>query len=145
MPGTIGFIDTSDGANIRTMPAELVGSKCLTSAPLPPGSRVIVNGPHPQKREWSHVTTFLGDSLLSGYVQNLRINTALPEPAATLYHIKPGDRLDPIVARIYRQGIEPGHDLRFYQNVVLHVNQQAGRVGVQRLDGDVRLVEGHRI
>ena len=145
MPGTIGFIDTSDGANIRTMPAELVGSKCLTSAPLPPGTRVIVNGPHPQKREWSHVTTFLGDSLLSGYVQNLRINTALPEPAATLYHIKPGDRLEPIAARIYRQGIEPGHDLRFYQNVVLHVNQQAGRVGVQRLNGDVRLVEGHRI
>lgn len=145
MPGTIGFIDTSDGANIRTMPAEMVGSKCLTSAPLPPGTRVIVNGPHPQKREWSHVTTFLGDSLLSGYVQSLRINTALPEPAATLYHIKPEDRLEPIAARIYRQGIEPGHDLRFYQNVVLHVNQQAGRVGVQRLNGDVRLVEGHRI
>jgi len=145
MPGTIGFIDTSDGANIRTMPADMVGSKCLTSAPLPPGTRVIVNGIHPQKHEWSHVTTFLGESLLSGYVQSLRINTALPEPAATLHHIKPGDRLEPIAARIYRQGIEPGHDLRFYQNVVLHVNQRAGRVGVQRLNGDVRLVEGHRI
>jgi hypothetical protein len=68
MPGTVGFIDNDDGANIRTLPAELSGSRCLTNAPLPPGTRVIVNGPHPRKPEWSHVTTFLGDSLLSGYV-----------------------------------------------------------------------------
>ena len=141
----LGFIDHGDGANIRTMPAELSGTRCLTSAPLPPGTRVTVIRPHPQKPEWSYVATLIGGRLLRGYVQGFRITTALPEPSATLYHVKPGDMLEPIAARFYHQGIEPGRDLRFYENVVLHVNQQARRAGVRRVDGDVRLVAGHRI
>jgi hypothetical protein len=141
----LGFIDHGEGANIRTIPAELSGSRCLTSAPLPPGTRVTVIRPHPQKPEWSYVATLLGESLLRGYVQGFRLTTALPEPSATLYHVKPGDMLEPIAARTYHQGIEPGRDLRFYENVVLSVNQQARRAGVRRVDGDVRLVAGHRI
>lgn len=145
MSATTGFIDHDDGANIRTLPAELAGSKCLTSAPLPPGTRVIVNGTYPNKPGWSQVTALSGDLLLRGYVQGLRINTQLPEPAATLYSVKKDDVLEPIAARVYRQAIEPGRDLRFYETVVLYVNQKAGRAGVQRVNGDIWLFEKRRI
>ena len=103
----IGFVDNSDGANIRTLPAEMNGSTCLTRAPLPPGTRVIVNGTHPQRPEWADVTTYIGDTLLSGYVQRFRITTGIPEPYAALHHIQKGDRLEPLAARIYRDAIEP--------------------------------------
>jgi hypothetical protein len=139
-----GFVDHSEGANLRTLPAEVSGSTCLTSAPLPPGSRVTVLGPH-RPQEWASVTAVVGDTLLRGYMQGFRICTDLPEPAATLHHIKPGERLEPLAARLYRQAIEPGRDLRFYENVILHVNQATGRAGVQRHQGEVRLVAGHRI
>jgi len=141
MQATTGFIDHMDGANLRTLPAELAGSKSLLSAPLPPGTRVIVTGTYPGRPGWSHVTTLFEGRLLRGYVQGFRINIQLPEPTATLYFIKKGDALEPIAARIYRQSIEPGWDLRFYENVVLHVNQKAGRSGVQRVNGDLWLFE----
>ncbi|WP_180946231.1 hypothetical protein, partial [Corallococcus exiguus] len=140
-----GFIDQSDGANLRTLPAEMKGSTCLTPAPLPPGTRVSVIRDHAQAPGWSYVSTVVGGYLLQGYLQTLRITTQLPEPAATLYQVRPGDRLEPIAARIYRQAIQPGRDLRFYENVIHHVNVKSGRKGVQRIDGDVRLVAGERI
>ncbi|WP_199724203.1 AHH domain-containing protein [Corallococcus sp. AB011P] len=141
-----GFIDQGDGANLRTLPAEMKGSTCLTPAPLPPGTRVSVIRDHAQAPGWSYVSTVAGGYLLQGYVQTLRITTQLPEPAATLYQVRPGDRLEPIAARLYRQAIQPGRDLRFYENVIHHVNVKGGRKGVvQRLDGDVRLVAGERI
>ncbi len=115
MPATIGFIDHTDGANLRTLPSELAGSKPLLSAPLPPGTRVIVTGTYPGRPGWSHVFTLFGDRLLRGYVQGFRINTQLPEPAATLHFVKKNDTLEPIAARIYHQSIEPGRDLRFYK------------------------------
>ena len=141
----LGFIDHRDGANIRTLPAEVPGSKCLTPVPLPPGTRVTVIHAHPQKPDWSYVATVAAEQLLRGYVQGLRITTQLPEPAATLYPIRKGDALEPIAARIYRRAIEPGRDLRFYENVILHVNQQHRRSGVRRVDGDIQLVAGERI
>ncbi|WP_208752270.1 AHH domain-containing protein [Corallococcus carmarthensis] len=140
-----GFIDQSDGANLRTLPAMMTGSTCLTQAPLPPGTRVTVIRDHAQAPGWSYVSTLVGGYLLQGYMQTLRITTELPEPAATLYQVRPGDRLEPIAARIYRQAIQPGRDLRFYENVIHHVNTKGGRKGVQRIDGDVRLVAGERI
>ncbi|MBZ4370147.1 AHH domain-containing protein [Corallococcus sp. AS-1-6] len=140
-----GFIDQGDGANLRTLPAEMKGSSCLTPAPLPPGTRVSVIRDHAQAPGWSYVSTVAGGYLLQGYVQAFRITTQLPEPAATLYQVRPGDRLEPIAARIYRQAIQPGRDLRFYENVIHHVNVKSGRKGVQRIDGDVRLVAGERI
>ncbi|ADO74318.1 hypothetical protein [Stigmatella aurantiaca] len=141
----LGFIDHREGANIRTLPAELTGSTCLTQTPLPPGTRVTVIRLHPQKPEWSYVATVAGQQLLRGYVQGLRITTQLPEPSATLYHIRPGDTLEPIAARIYRKAIEPGRDLRFYENVILYVNQQRNRTGVRRVEGDIHLVTGENI
>ena len=87
-----GFIDQGDGANLRTLPAEMKGSTCLTPAPLPPGTRVSVIRDHAQAPGWSYVSTVAGGYLLQGYVQTLRITTQLPEPAATLYQVRPGDR-----------------------------------------------------
>ncbi|MBN9687746.1 MULTISPECIES: AHH domain-containing protein [unclassified Corallococcus] len=141
----LGFIDHGDGANLRTLPAEMKGSACLTPAPLPPGTRVSVIRDHAQAPGWSYVSTVVGGYLLQGFIQTLRITTQLPEPAATLYLVRPGDRLEPIAARIYRQAIQPGRDLRFYENVIHHVNVKSGRKGVQSVDGDVRLVAGERI
>jgi hypothetical protein len=46
-----GFIDTSDGANLRTGPAE-AGGKTVIDAPLPPATRVFVSGMHPSAPEW---------------------------------------------------------------------------------------------
>ncbi|MBZ4330592.1 hypothetical protein, partial [Corallococcus sp. AS-1-12] len=140
-----GFIDQGDGANLRTLPAEMKGSTCLTPAPLPPGTRVSVIRDHAQAPGWSYVSTVVGGYLLQGYVQAFRITTQLPEPAATLYQVRAGDCLEPIAARIYRQAIQPGRDLRFYENVIHHVNVKSGRKGVQRIGGDVRLVAGERI
>ncbi|MHA7633420.1 AHH domain-containing protein [Corallococcus sp. M7] len=141
----LGFIDQGDGANLRTLPAEMKGSACLTPVPLPPGTRVSVIRDQARAPGWSYVSTVVGGYLLQGYVQTLRITTQLPEPSATLYPVRPGDRLEPIAARIYRQAIQPGRDLRFYENVIHHVNVKSGRKGIQRVDGDVRLVAGERI
>ncbi|WP_208721353.1 AHH domain-containing protein [Corallococcus aberystwythensis] len=148
MTDTFGFIDHRDGANIRTLPAELTGSMCLTRMPLPSGTRVtfIRNPARVQQQGWAYVGTEVQGHLLRGYVQALRITTRLPEPAATLYEVRSGDRLEPIAARIYKKAIKPGRDLRFYENVIEHVNAQSGRDGVIRhSDGDVRLVAGKRI
>ncbi|RKG67793.1 hypothetical protein D7V80_14940 [Corallococcus sp. CA054B] len=145
MSSHFGFIDHRDGANIRTLPAEAKGSECLTRQPLPPGARVSVIRDRAQTSGWSYVATRVEGYLLKGYVQGLRITTQLPEPAATLYAIRPGDCLERIAAHIYRQGIAPGKDLRFYENVIHHVNAQCGRKGVRRDGGDVKLMAGERI
>ncbi len=145
LPVRIGFICHSDGANLRTLPADQPGSRCLTTAPLPPGTRVVVVGSASPFPGWDFVTTVVADHVLRGYVQHFRITTDLPEPMATLYRVRPHDRLEPIAARIYHQAIQPGRDLRFYENVILHVNQSAGRIGVRRVQGDVQLVAGRCI
>jgi hypothetical protein len=145
MTSPFGFIDHVDGANIRTLPAEAKGSTCLTRNPLPSGTRVSVIQDHARAPGWSYVAARVDGYLLRGYVQGLRITTQLPEPAATLYSIRPGDCLERIAARLYRQGITPGRDLRFYENVIHHVNMQGGRKGVRWDGGDLKLIAGERI
>jgi hypothetical protein len=125
----MGFIDNKDGSNIRTGPAELGGST-LTAAPMPPATRVFVSGTHPQTSQWWYVTAFLQDTMVRGYVQDLRVNTALPEPMARLYQIKAGDTAEKLAVQEFKQAIRDGHDLRYYENVLLFVNRNAGRAGV---------------
>ena len=79
------------------------------------------------------------------HVQLIQAEHAPTQGQVTLHQVRPGERLEPIAARIYRQAIQPGRDLRFYENVIHHVNVKSGRKGVQRADGDVRLVAGERI
>ncbi|MBN9687169.1 MULTISPECIES: AHH domain-containing protein [unclassified Corallococcus] len=140
-----GFIDNSEGANIRTLPIGEKGSTCLTPEPLPPGTRVTLIQGTGQTPGWSYVSTLVGGYLLRGHVQGFRITLDLPEPAATLYQVQPEDRLEPIAARIYRDAIIPGRDLRFYENVIHHVNMKHGRTGVRRGREGVELVAGKRI
>jgi uncharacterized protein DUF4157 len=149
-----GFIDTSDGANLRTGTAE-AGGKTVIDAPLPPATRVFVSGTHPSAPAWWYVTAFLPDKIVRGYVQQFRVNTDLPEPLAKLHQVKSGDTVEKLAVQEYASSVRDGHDLRYYENVLLFANKQRGRVGITGtyqdpglLDGganNIQLVAGHHI
>ncbi|HEX7843386.1 MAG TPA: hypothetical protein VF469_38200 [Kofleriaceae bacterium] len=101
-----GFIDASDGANLRTGPAE-VGGKIVIDAPLPPATRVFVSGTHPSAPAWWYVTAFLPDKIVRGYVQRFRVNTDLPEPLAKLHEVKSGDTVEKLAVQEYASS-DPG-------------------------------------
>ncbi len=124
-----GFIDHSDGSNIRTGPAE-AGGRALTAQPLPPATRVFVSGRHPQAPSWWYVSAYLPSLMVRGYVQDFRVNTELPEPSAKLYQIQPGDTAEGLAVREFAAAVEPGRDLRYYENVLLAVNRTHGRAGI---------------
>lgn len=125
-----GFIDNDDGANIRSRPAELGGVK-LTTSPLPPATRVFVSGRHPEAPEWWYVTTRLASTFLRGYVQDFRVNTDVPEPGARLYQIADGDTVEGLARREFSAHVTDGHDLRYYENVLLAVNRDKNRAGLR--------------
>ena len=149
-----GFIDNSDGANLRTGPAEAGGQK-VTDAPLPPATRVFVSGTHPSAAQWWYVTAFLPDKVLRGYVQDFRVTTDLPEPLAKLHQVKAGDTAEKLAVQEFKSSVRDGHDLRYYENVLLFVNKERGRAGITGCYQDpgllgggannVQLVAGHRI
>jgi hypothetical protein len=149
-----GFIDTSDGANLRTGPAE-AGGKTVIDAPLAPATRVFVSGSHPSAPQWWYVTAFLPDKIVRGYVQRFRVNTDLPEPLAQLHAVKSGDTVEKLAVQQYASSVRDGHDLRYYENVLLFANKQRGRVGIAGTYQDpgllgggannIQLVAGHRI
>jgi hypothetical protein len=124
-----GFIDNDDGANIRTAPAELDGVT-LTAAPLPTATRVFVSGRHPEAPGWWYVSAFLPTAIVRGYVQGFRVSTDLPEPTARLYQIKPGDTAERLAVQEFSAAVRDGHDLRYYENVLLSVNRDKGRAGI---------------
>jgi hypothetical protein len=149
-----GFIDNSDGANLRTGPAESGGQK-VRDQPLPPATRVFVSGTHPDAPQWWYVTAYLDGTMVRGYVQDFRITTELPEPTAKLHQVVGGDTAEQLAAKEYGSSVRDGHDLRYYENVLLHVNQQQGRAGITGSyqdpgvlgggNNNVQLVAGHRI
>lgn len=149
-----GFIDHSDGANLRTGPAEAGGEK-VRDAPLPPATRVFVSGTHSAASQWWYVTAFLPGEVVRGYVQDLRVTTDLPEPLAKLYAIQPGDTAEALAVREFHGAVRDGHDLRYYENVLLKVNRDRGRAGITGSYQDpgllgggsnnIQLVAGHRI
>jgi hypothetical protein len=149
-----GFIDHSDGANLRSGPAEEGGST-LRSSPLPPATRVFVSGTHPSSPQWWYVTVFLPGEVVRGYVQDFRVATDLPEPFAKLHQVEAGDTARTLASREFQGAVRDGHDLRYYENVLLKVNRDKGRVGVIGSyqdpgifgggDNNVQLVAGHRI
>jgi Domain of unknown function (DUF4157) len=136
-----GFIDTSDGANLRTGPAEM-GGKTVIDAPLPPATRVFVSGTHPSAPQWWYVTAFLPDKIVRGYVQQFRVNTDLPEPLAKLHQVKSGDTVEKLAVQEYASSVRDGHDLRYYENVLLFANKQRGRVGITGTYQDPGLLGG---
>ena len=149
-----GFIDNSDGSEIRTGPAES-GGRTVRDKPLPAATKVFVSGTHPDTAGWWYVTATLGNELIRGYVQDFRVTTELPEPTAKLYEIQSGDTAELLAAREFGGAVRPGHDLRYYENVLLFVNQQQGRPGITGTAQDpdvlgggsnnIQLVAGQRI
>jgi hypothetical protein len=148
-----GFIDNSDGANIRTGPRE-AGGQTVRDEPLPPATRVFVSGTHPSAPDWWYVTATLYDkAMVRGYVQGGRVNVDLPEPLAELRQLVGGETAEGLAKEKFGHAVTDGHDLRYYENVLLHVNQ--GRAGIRGTYQDpgilgggsnnVQLVTGHRI
>ncbi|MCG8418946.1 MAG: hypothetical protein MJE77_13495 [Proteobacteria bacterium] len=125
-----GFIDNDDGSNIRTGPAELFGQP-LTAQPLPPATRVFVSGQHPEAPTWWYASAHLPEAIVRGYVQNFRVNTDLPEPSAKLYQIKSADTVEALARREFSASVRDGHDLRYYENVLLAVNRDKNRAGIK--------------
>jgi hypothetical protein len=149
-----GFIDHSDGSFVRAGPAE-AGAPLLRPQPLPPATRVFVSGAHPTTSSWWYITAFLPDQIVRGYVQDLRVTTDLPEPTAKLHQIRSGDTAEKLAVQEFSSAVRDGHDLRYYENVLLKVNRDHGRAGIVGsyqapgvLGGggnNVQLVAGHRI
>jgi hypothetical protein len=149
-----GFIDHSDGAHLRVAPAE-AGGDLTQSQPLRPATRVFVSGRHPQTAEWWYVTAFTAQGMARGYIQDFRVNTELPEPSAKLYQIVSGDTAERLAVQEYSSAVRDGHDLRYYENVLLKVNRDLGRAGIVGSYQDpgplgggannIQLVTGHRI
>ena len=147
-----GFIDHSYGAFVRTGPREAGGAQ-LRAEPLPPATRVFVSGTHPRAPEWMYVTAFLSAEMVRGYVQGLRINLDLPEPLAELRQLVGGETPESLAKEKFGQAMRDGHDLRFYENVLLYVNK--GRKGISGTFQDpsvlgggannIQLYAGHRI
>jgi hypothetical protein len=149
-PSGTGFIDHSDGSNLRTGPAERGGQ---VVRPLPPATRVFLSGAYPGAADWHYVTAYLDDSMVRGYVQGFRVTTDLPEPTARLHNVVNGDTAEKLAAREFGDAVEDGHDLRFYENVLLYVNKgRAGITGSYQDPGllggganNIQLTAGHRI
>ena len=150
----VGFIDHSDGSNIRTGPEESGGQK-VREEPLPPATQVFVSGKHLLAPSWWYVTAHVNEGFLRGYVQDFRITTDLPEPTAKLYQIKSGDTAERLAVHEFSTAIRDGHDLRFYENVLLFVNREKGRTGITGTYQDpgllgggannIQLIAGYRI
>lgn len=146
-----GFIDNSKGAPIYSAPAPVGGA--AEGAPLPPAARVFVSGTHSRLKDWWYVTAYLEHTMVRGYVEAFRVNTNLPEPFAELRQLRGGETAEQLAKEKFGHAVEDGHDLRFYENVLLYVNQ--GRAGIRGTYQDpgilgggsnnIALVAGHRI
>ncbi|HET9622247.1 MAG TPA: hypothetical protein VFP84_12830 [Kofleriaceae bacterium] len=98
--------------------------------PLPAATQVFVSGSHPRAPAWWYVTAYLDGAMVRGYVQDFRVTTDLPEPTAKLHHITSGDTAERLATEAHGSAVRDGHDLRYYENVLLYVNQQRGRAGI---------------
>ncbi len=115
----LGVIKQADGANLHEAPK--ADSQNLIPAPLPVGTKLFVLSQTADG--WSKVSTPQGKS---GYVQTLRVTTDLPDPGATLIQVGEGMSAVGVAERFYKPLVKPGQDLRFYVNVLEHVNAQRG-------------------
>jgi hypothetical protein len=125
-----GFIDRKDGANLHTDPVQST-DRLVRDQPLPPATRVFVSGTHPRGGDWWYVTAFLPDRMVRGYVQGFRVNTQLPEPLAELHLVADGETAEGLAKKQFSSAVSDGHDLRYYENVLLYVNQNRHPPGVR--------------
>jgi hypothetical protein len=147
-----GFIGNSKGAPLYSAPAE-AGGELLRDTPLPPAARVFASGTHPRLKHWWYVTAFLDGTMLRGYIEDFRVNVNLPEPLAELRQLSGGETPEGLAKDKFSGAVRDGHDLRYYENVLLYVNR--GRDGISGTYQDpnvlggggnnIKLYAGHRI
>lgn len=125
---TEGLIFVEEGRNLHV--GRSVHSKVITL--LGYGTRVYVND-HDAGGGWAHVTTAKGET---GYVSNDVVKTDLPCPGANLYIVQPGDTALDIAGKFFGASEEPGHDGRYFVNVLRFVNPEQVSA-----DGDWRSVK----
>jgi hypothetical protein len=85
------------------------------------GERVFVNQ-HDAGGGWAQVTTSHGEE---GYVSNDVVKTDLPCPGARLHIVGDGETALGIAGRYFGAVEKPGHDGRFFVNVLRFVNPNA--------------------
>lgn len=146
-----GFIDNSKGAPIYNKPASVGGE--MLRAPLPPAARVFISGTHARLKDWWYATAYFDQTMVRGYIEAFRVNVELPEPFAELRQLKGGETVEQLAKEKFSHAVEDGHDLRFYENVLLAVNR--GRAGIRGTYQDpglfgggsnnISLYAGHRI
>jgi hypothetical protein len=147
-----GFIDNSKGAPLYGAPAE-AGGQLLRDAPLPPATRVFASGIHPRLKHWWYVTAFVDQTMLRGYVEDFRVNDELPEPMAELRQLHGNETPEGLAKEKFRGAVQDGHDLRYYENVLLYVNRGRAGIGGTYQDpnvlgggsNNIKLYAGHRI
>jgi len=147
-----GFVDNSKGAPIYDAPSE-AGGELVRDVPLPPAARVFVSGRHSSHRHWWYVTAFLEGTMLRGYVEDFRVNVQLPEPLAELRQLEGGETPEGLAKEKYGTAVRDGHDLRYYENVLLYVNKGRDGIGGTYQDpnvlgggsNNIKLFKGHRI
>src|SRR5882757_10667279 len=91
--------------------------------------------------------------MLRGYVEAFHVNTELPEPFAELRQLDGGETPEALAKEKFSDAVRDGHDLRYYENVLLYVNQgRAGIKGSYQAPGvlgggsnNIELYAGHRI
>jgi hypothetical protein len=127
-PGIVSY----DGFDKGSMKAGKVTDVALREFPttsskelkrLPVNTRLFVD--RELMGDWFYVIL---DDGTAGYIMKGLVNTDLPDPQATLHRIKTGESALDIVRQYYKgDAIEWGQDARFYVNVLVLVNQEAGR------------------
>lgn len=85
---------------------------------------------------WYYVTDLETGKI--GYVDSSRVWTHLPEPNAKLHKIQSGESAIGIAEKYYKSQVEWGQDLRYYVNVLVHVNKGEGDTtrGIYKVDKD---------
>ena len=136
-----GFIDRKDGANLHTDPIRSADT-LVRDEPLPAATRVFVSGTHPHGADWWYVTALLPHAMVRGYVQGFRVNTRLPEPLAELHLIEDGETAEGLAKKQFSSAVSDGHDLRYYENVLLYANQDRHPPGVRGRYQDPGLLGG---
>jgi hypothetical protein len=146
-----GFIDNSKGAPIYTAPTE-AGGVLVRDVPLPPAARVFASGTHPRLKHWWYVTAYLDGTMLRGYIEDFRVNVELPEPLAELRQLHGGETPEGLAKEKFGGAVRDGHDLRYYENVLLYVNQGRAGIGGTYQDpsvlggsNNIKLYKNHRI
>ena len=97
----------------------------VRDAPLPPAARVFASGTHPRLKHWWYVTAFLDGTMLRGLRRGLpRQRATYPSRSPSSASSIGGETPEGLAKEKFGGAVRDGHDLRYYENVLLYVNQR---------------------